>query len=133
MRHYAHDLNAAAAAFDRGAFEKDEVYCILGNYIKEVASLYEAEKFFSTKELMYHVLSPATIGELKHAIGPMRDDITVFRFAYGSLDGSSDWKRKQTYKQWVKDEQRRKQSCQLSKTAGSNISTSELSNTSSKT
>ena len=132
MRTYVHNLNEAAAVFDRQVIARQEVYAVLGNYIQLVRSLEEAKKVFDAKEVMYHTLSPITIGALKHSIGPMRDDIVVFRFAYGSMDGFSDWKRTQTYKQWVK-EQRGIKPCQSSKKVKSNISTSAHSSASSET
>lgn len=54
------------------------------------------------KELAWAALSPHNIGQLKKAIEHMDPDIPVFRFQYGNIEGMCDWKRKETWKQWVK-------------------------------
>lgn len=48
------------------------------------------------------MLSPCNIGQLKKAIEHMRDDLLVFNFSYGDIEGFCSWKRKETWKQYCK-------------------------------
>lgn len=54
------------------------------------------------ERLVKKLLSPTTIGELKEVIQYMNDDVLVFRFQWGDIEGMCDWKRKETWKQWVR-------------------------------
>lgn len=56
------------------------------------------------KDIAKALLAPYNIGQLKKAIEHMDPEIPVFRFQYGNINGMSDWKRKLTWKQWVKKE-----------------------------
>ena len=48
------------------------------------------------------MLAPHNIGQLKKAIEHMRDDLLVFNFTYGDIEGCSSWKRKETWKQYCR-------------------------------
>jgi hypothetical protein len=49
-------------------------------------------------------LSPSNIGELRKAIQFLKDDLVVFRFQYGNLDGMCDWRHKKTWRQWCREQ-----------------------------
>jgi hypothetical protein len=57
-----------------------------------------------SSDLAKAILSPYNIGELRKAIEHMNPDIPVFRFQYGNIEGMCDWKRKDTWKQWLRKE-----------------------------
>ncbi len=55
------------------------------------------------KEIADALLNPFNIGRLKKAIEHMNPEMLVFRFDYGNLDGYSSWRRKKTWKQYLKE------------------------------
>jgi len=54
------------------------------------------------QELVAALLSPLTIGDLKLLVEHMDPNLPVFRLAFGSVDGTYDWKRKESWSQWKK-------------------------------
>lgn len=54
------------------------------------------------KEIVRAALSPHTVGRLIKVLSAVDPETPVFVIEYGNSEGSIKWKRKVSWKQWIK-------------------------------